>query len=153
MVYTLRREQILPVEPQALWHFLSRPENLNVITPPWLRFEIRSSVPERMFDGLLVRYRVRLPIFGAQDWLTEIKHIREGESFVDEQRAGPYRLWYHYHAIKPHEKGSVMHDTVTYQLPFGPIGDLVHAAIIKRQLKAIFDYRFQALDALFSAAE
>jgi hypothetical protein len=29
-------------------------------------------------------------MLGWQHWITEIKHIREGVSFVDEQRHGPY---------------------------------------------------------------
>lgn len=145
MIYTLERSQILPVDADTLWHFLSRPENLNAITPPQLHFTIRSSVPDRMFNGLLVEYRVRVPLFGTQGWLTEIKHIREGVSFVDEQREGPYKLWYHYHEVQPHEAGSRMIDRVTYKLPFGFLGDLVHALVIKRQLKTIFDYRESAL--------
>lgn len=145
MIHTLERTQILPAKPEALWQFLSRPENLNAITPPWLHFEIRTAVPEKMFNGLLVEYRVRVPLFGTQNWLTEIKHIQEGASFVDEQRAGPYKLWYHYHEVQPHEAGSRMIDRVTYQLPFGLLGDLVHTLVIKRQLKQIFDHRERAL--------
>ena len=34
-----------------------------------------------------------------------------------------------------------MNDTVTYQLPLGPLGYLVHALTVRRQLEDIFRYR------------
>jgi ligand-binding SRPBCC domain-containing protein len=62
-------------------------------------FEIVSNLPEEMHEGLLVEYRVGIPLLGKQTWLSELKHIRERHSFVDEQLIGPYKLWYHYHEI------------------------------------------------------
>ena len=35
------------------------------------------SLPEDMFDGLIIEYRITIPIFGAQRWLARIKHIRQ----------------------------------------------------------------------------
>jgi hypothetical protein len=34
-----------------------------------------------------------------------------------------------------------MRDLVDYDLPFGPIGALVHALFLRRSLDRIFDYR------------
>ncbi|MBN2644992.1 MAG: SRPBCC family protein [Desulfuromonadaceae bacterium] len=145
-MYRLERDIELAVSAEDLWQFVATPGNLNAITPPELHFEILTSVPERMYNGLMILYRVRVPLLGRTDWLTEIKHIRPGLSFVDEQRRGPYRLWYHYHeicALGPAR--SRMIDRVDYQLPFGPLGRMVHRALIGRTLERIFDYRSQAL--------
>ncbi len=103
-----------------------------------------------MYEGLLIEYRISVPLFGKQKWLTEIRHIRPGRSFVDEQRIGPYRLWYHYHEVQPGRRGgSVMTDNVTYIMPFSPAGDLVHRIIVRRQLEQIFDFRKSALEKIF----
>jgi ligand-binding SRPBCC domain-containing protein len=94
-----------------------------------------------MFEGMLVEYRVKLPVLGMQPWLSELKHIQEGRSFVDEQKVGPYKLWYHYHGIEEEPEGVRFVDRVTYEVPFGIIGRLVHVLFIRRTLERIFDYR------------
>jgi ligand-binding SRPBCC domain-containing protein len=44
-----------------------------------------------------------------------------------------------------------MTDRVTYALPFGPIGDLTHRWIVRKQLEWIFDYRAARLAELFAS--
>lgn len=145
-IHTLYREQTIPTEIDRAWEFMSAPANLDAITPPDMSFEIITPVPEKMYEGLLIEYRVGIPILGKQSWLTELKHIREGHSFVDEQRIGPYKLWIHYHEVTEVEGGVRFVDRVTYVLPFGPLGGLAHALYVKNQLKRIFDYRRTAME-------
>lgn len=149
-MYILERKQFVDVSQEVAWKFLQHPANLNVITPPDLNFKIITDVPEVMYSGLIVEYRVSIPFAGTHTWVTEIKHIREGISFVDEQRLGPYRFWYHYHEIEPRENGVLLTDRVHYEPPFGPLGKLVHWLYIKKTLKRIFDYREQQLSTLLS---
>lgn len=141
MIHQLHRSTIVNTSIETVWDFIATPRNLNRITPENLSFEILSDIPEVMFDGLVIEYRVKIPLFGRWRWLTEIKHIRQGRSFVDEQRVGPYKLWYHYHEVRPHSEGTEILDIVTYQMPFGLLGDLVNAIIVKRQLTDIFNFR------------
>ncbi|MBW6509069.1 MAG: hypothetical protein K0A94_05920, partial [Desulfuromonadales bacterium] len=76
-----------------------------------------------------------------------------GISFVDEQRLGPYRLWYHYHQIESlGTKKTKMIDHVTYALPFGPLGKIVHSLKVEQMLREIFDYRRGKLLELFPPA-
>jgi len=141
MIYELYREQEIATGLETAWDFIRSPSNLDRITPPEMKFEIVSEVPDEMFNGLVIEYRIRIPFVGKQTWLTEIKHVRERRSFVDEQRVGPYKLWMHYHEIAETANGVRFTDRVTYQMPFGPLGRLVHALHVKSQLKRIFDYR------------
>lgn len=145
----LFRQQQLKVSPEQLWAFIATPANLNLLTPPELQFEFCSELPATMTDGLLLLYRIRIPLFGRHRWLTEIKHIRPGSSFVDEQRLGPYHFWYHYHEVQARNGGSLMLDRVTYQLPFGPLGTLVERLLVRGMLERIFDYRAEKLRELF----
>lgn len=102
-----------------------------------------------MYEGQLIEYRVEF-IRGVRSlWLTEIAHVRDGCSFVDEQRVGPYRFWYHEHRFTPSAGGVLMTDLVTYAAPFGPLGDAVNALWIRARLKGIFDYRFHKIAELF----
>jgi ligand-binding SRPBCC domain-containing protein len=149
-MHCIEREIILDTEPDKAWEFLSTPVNLNELTPPGLHFQILSEIPGKMYNGLLIVYEIRVPLFGRRRWLTEIKHIRDGAHFIDEQRHGPYRFWYHQHLIEPFESGKTrMLDRVFYQLPYGIIGILVHKFWVRNMLEEIFDYRARRLAELF----
>ncbi|MGZ0654058.1 SRPBCC family protein [Coraliomargarita sp. W4R72] len=144
-IHRLHREQTIATDLQTAWDFISTPQNLDRITPDDMAFEIVSEVPEQMYDGLLIEYRVGIPVIGKQTWLTELKHIRERHSFVDEQRIGPYKLWLHYHEITEVKDGVRFIDRVNYVMPFGPLGAIARAVYVKNELKRIFDYRQQAM--------
>lgn len=140
-MHILEREITLNTDPDTLWNFLSTPVNLNELTPPDLHFRILSEVPDNMYNGLTILYEIQIPLFGKHRWLTEIKHIETGAFFVDEQRIGPYKLWYHQHRIEAIAQKTRMIDRVSYQLPFGVIGQLIHKLWVKDMLETIFAYR------------
>ena len=43
-----------------------------------------------------------------------------------------------------------MTDSVSYEIPFGFLGRLMHPILVKNKLKEIFDYRRQKVDELFN---
>ena len=149
IVHKLSQTQFLPVERKILWDFISVPQNLDKITPPEMSFEIIGEHPEKAFPGLLLEYRILIPVIGWTRWLTEIKYLEEGFSFMDEQRVGPYKLWLHFHKLEEVEDGTRMTDQVHYQIPYGPIGEIAHFLFVKKMLKRIFDYRRKKLEELF----
>lgn len=145
-VYTLSRRQYIDATPARVWEFVSSPANLSRITPPGMGFDIISPVETRMYEGMIITYRVR-PLAGIPvTWVTEITHISEGRYFVDEQRSGPYAIWHHRHFIEPEGNGTVMTDIVTYRPPFGFLGKIANTLIIRQRLKQIFDYREKAMN-------
>ena len=112
-------------------------------------FIVKSEVPQKMYEGLMVAYTVK-PLVGIpMNWVTEIKTVRDLEFFVDEQRVGPYKIWHHEHHFKAVAGGVEMTDIVTYVLPFGILGRLVHPFLVRPKLEQIFSYRFQKVDAIF----
>ena len=147
-IYTLYREQTVKTDIDAAWDFIRSPRNLDAITPDDMSFEIVTELPDTMYNGLLIEYCIGIPIIGKQTWLTEIKYVRDRHSFVDEQRVGPYKLWYHYHEIQPFGESVCFIDRVRYVLPFGPLGTLAHCFYVKKQLQHVFDYRAQAIPRL-----
>lgn len=149
-VYQLETKQKIRASIDEVWDFISNPKNLQKITPDYMGFEILGkSLPDQMYEGIIIRYTVK-PLLGIpMTWVTEITHIRDKEYFVDEQKVGPYALWHHQHQIKPVEDGVEMSDIVTYQPPFGFLGRIANALIIKKQLKEIFSYREKAVDEYF----
>lgn len=151
MCALLLREQIIPADLDQVWRFFATPRNLDELTPPDLRFRILTEVPAEMYPGLLIEYRIS-PLPGVWlRWLTEIRHIRPHAYFVDEQRIGPYRLWYHEHHFAAVPGGVRMTDRVTYEVGWGPFGWLAERLWVRRQLEHIFDYRARRVAAVFAA--
>ena len=150
MVHVLHATQIIHATIERAWDFFSDPRNLAKITPPKLDFTILAELPERIYPGMMIEYRVR-PLLGIPvRWLTEITHVEPGRFFVDEQRIGPYQVWHHEHHFKPLDRGRVeITDRVTYVLPFGPLGDLIHPFLVQPQLRKIFAFREAAVNGLF----
>ena len=112
-------------------------------------FEILTDLPEKMYAGQIIQYKVTPLLNIPMSWCTEITHVKEHEYFVEEQRQGPYQFWHHQHHIKPIIKGVEMLDIVHYQAPFGIIGELVTPLIVTKKLEEIFEYRFNKLIQLF----
>lgn len=146
-VYSLKTVQILPISLEAAWDFFSSPANLSTITPDNLGFKIISAHHgEKMYPGQIIEYTVS-PVLGIPlYWMTEITHVEHLKFFVDEQRFGPYSLWHHQHHFREVAAGVEMTDIVHYKLPFWFLGDIANELFVKKQLKEIFDYRFQAVE-------
>ena len=145
-------QQIIPAAPAAVWGFFATPRNLEAMTPPRLRIRILGEIPSRMYAGQLIAYRIS-PLPGVwMSWLTEIRHVREGRYFVDEQRAGPYRFWYHEHHFEPVPGGVRMTDRVTYEVGWGPVGRWADQCWVRRELEATFAFRRDHVTARFGSA-
>jgi ligand-binding SRPBCC domain-containing protein len=150
VIYRLLREQVVTAEPDEVFDFFSRARNLETLTPPWLRFEVLTPEPIEMARGTRIEYRLRLhgvPL----PWVSRIEEWQPGRGFVDRQVRGPYRLWHHRHEFVAHERGTLVRDTVHYSLPLGALGALAHAAFVKRDLAAVFEYRRRQIDRLAAA--
>lgn len=144
-VYKLSKQQYIDASPEKVWEFVSSPGNLARITPPSMGFEITSPVEDKMYEGMIITYRVS-PLAGIPvTWVTEITHLTEGRYFVDEQRSGPYSLWHHRHFIEPQGNGTLMTDMVTYIPPLGILGRIANALFIRKKLSRIFDFREKAM--------
>lgn len=150
-VHQIKRELTIQTDLETAWDFIRTPANLNKITPDDMDFEIVGKVPDAMYDGMLIEYRIGIPLIGKQTWLTELKHIRERHSFVDEQRTGPYKFWFHYHEIAEVDDGIRFRDHVNYIMPFGPLGSIARCLYVKNELERVFNYREKAMRAHFSA--
>lgn len=152
--YQLKTEQRIPASMEQVWDFIRSPKNLKKITPAHMGFDIiTENVPDEMYPGMIVAYKVS-PVLGIKmTWVTEITHIEEGKYFVDEQRAGPYKVWHHEHFLREENGEVVMSDIVTYVPPYGFLGAIANSLFIRKQLKSIFDYRFQAVVKEFGASK
>jgi ligand-binding SRPBCC domain-containing protein len=141
----LVQEQFLPISIEKAWDFFATPKNLNEVTPKDMVFKIMGDIPEKMYQGMFIRYKIT-PMLNIQlDWCTEITHIQEGQFFVDEQRKGPYNIWHHEHHFKSVEGGVLMTDILHYDIGLGILGWVASKLFVDAKVKQIFEYRKEIL--------
>lgn len=146
-VYTLRCELLTDSSLAKAFSIFEDPYNLAKITPASLNFQVTSKNRVEMCKGAEIEYTIRwlgLPMH----WKTLIREYEPPFLFVDEQAQGPYSLWRHRHTFTPTNEGVLVGDHVEYALPLGPLGQLTHALVVRRQLEAIFRFRQQELGKL-----
>jgi len=151
IVHHLKQTQILPISIEEAWDFFSTPRNLDEITPEDLGFKITYLPSEKMYEGQIITYKVMIFPNIWVPWVTEITHVKEGSSFVDQQLSGPYKLWHHLHTFEEHPEGVLMTDLVHYSIGFSLLGEIPHRLLVKEKLKRIFQFRREAIEARFAA--
>jgi ligand-binding SRPBCC domain-containing protein len=142
-IYTLRCEMLTRSTLQETFAVFENPYNLSKITPAWLSFNVTSKGVE-MRAGAEITYTIKW-LGVPMRWKTIIREYQPPFLFVDEQAEGPYALWRHRHTFSSESEDTRVADRVEYALPFGPLGRLAHALIVKKQLEAIFRYRQREL--------
>jgi len=131
------------------WEFFSTPRNLDSMTPDDLGFKITYLPSEKMYEGQIITYKVMIFPKVWVPWVTEISHVDEGRSFIDQQISGPYKLWHHLHTFEPHEQGVLMTDLVHYSIGYSLLGEIPHQLFVRNKLEEIFKFRKKALSEKF----
>lgn len=149
-MYQLKRTQIVKTDLATCWDFFSSPHNLAKITPASMGFVVKTEIPDKMYEGLMIEYTVKPLLNIPMRWVTEIKTVRDHAFFVDEQRVGPYKIWHHEHHFKDLGGSVEMTDIVSYELPLGILGRLMHGLVVRKKLDSIFAFRFEAVEKLFN---
>lgn len=144
-IYQLHRQQRLSMTQTQAWDFFTSPHFLNQITPDFFNIEITSPVPEDIYAGLLIGYRMKA-VFGIpMSWLSEISNCDQPKRFVYQQRVGPFNFWSHEVSIRECGNDIVLEDIVFYTMPWGILGEFLHSLLISEKLKRIFDTRHDYL--------
>jgi ligand-binding SRPBCC domain-containing protein len=139
--YLLSTSQIIAIPVEKAFSFFENPENLFEITPDWLNFRFDNKGGQsQTYQGAEFSYTIRWLAI-RMNWQTTIAEYRHPEMFTDIQVKGPYDMWRHLHTFEPVPEGTLMRDFITYHIPFGLMGNILHSTIIKKQLRDIFSYR------------
>jgi ligand-binding SRPBCC domain-containing protein len=140
-IFSFDSEQWISRPLGEVFPFFADPRNLETITPPWLRFELKARENLEMRRGLKIDYRLRLHGIPFS-WQSEITVWDPPVRFVDEQVRGPYRLWRHDHRFEEKDGRTLVRDHVDYAVPGGW---LVQKLVVGREVDKIFEFRRRTL--------
>lgn len=151
--------------------FFADPHNLDKISPPWsgaLLLAARLIPPlaplghanatiesvagvgsEIVVSFFLLPY---IPV--RSSWTARIVEFEWNRYFRDLQVKGPFKQFDHTHSFEQAERnghsGTMIRDTIRYDLGLGGVGKLLNASLIKMQLAAMFRYRQWATERLLT---
>jgi ligand-binding SRPBCC domain-containing protein len=147
--YTFETQTILNKPIQEVFPFFANAENLDKVTPPWLKFEILTPMPIEMKIGTQVDYRLRLHGIPIR-WRSEITEWDPPHKFTDIQIKGPYQFWKHKHLFSADSNRTKMVDRIQYRIPGWIFSPIVHSLFVKHDLDKIFAFREKTFLKIFS---
>ncbi|MFN6113563.1 MAG: SRPBCC family protein [Bacteroidota bacterium] len=137
-----------PIE--KVFHFHDDTRNLLKITPPDIKVSIETMGSPGL--GYEVTLKVRQFMVFVMRWHVKITVYEPPVLMVDEQVSGPFRTWKQTRRLRQVEGGTELTDIVEYEAPFGPLGRIVNALVIRRQIEKMFTYRQATTKKLLESA-
>lgn len=154
--FVLRAKQWLPASRETIWRFVGDCRHMNHVIPPFMKFEILSPMshgqPTPIAPQVTYEYKLHLHGIGVF-WRTLINEVEYPKRFRDVQAKGPYASFSHEHIFEPTDRsgvpGTLTHDIIRYRPPGGPLAGLIDAAMVRRDLRRLFECRHRRMRELF----
>ena len=151
-LYTLQTHYEVNTQISKAWIFHTKVSNLERIMPPELNFNVTSSKPTNIYEGKIITFNTKITPFYNSNIISEIKKISHEEYFIDQQIAGPYKIWHHeHHFKKTRNNTTIIIEKIKYKLHLHPISRIIHKLFIKKKLINIFKYRIKETQRVLSS--
>jgi len=156
--YVLERRVWLPRPRPEVFAFFADPSNLSLVTSPGGGLNWLTPPPRALAAGAVLDFSTRvlgLPV----RWRVFVREFDPPYRFVDAQILGPFARWEHRHRFlegPPDDGrdglvGTWVEDRVTYRLPMGPLGRLLHTCGAGQKIAGVFDLRERRLRELLGS--
>jgi ligand-binding SRPBCC domain-containing protein len=117
----------------AVWEFHSTEDGLVALTPDWMNLQVESvrgpdgeADPQVLDAGSEIQASVQPFGLGPrQTWTSEIterEHEEGTAHFTDVMHDGPFAFWEHTHQFYADSDGTLIRDSIQYELPLGAVG-------------------------------
>ena len=146
--WRLRCAQWVPSPSATVFSFFASAHNLERLTPDFLHFRIRRAPEQSLYAGALIDYRLQLhgvPVW----WRTRIDEWAPGQRFVDRQVSGPFRQWHHLHEFRTIGAGTLIKDTVDFDVYCRRLFQTPALGWIESDLRSIFEHRRRRVAEVF----
>jgi len=170
MRHRFRTTQWLPYTVESVFAFFANPTNLPKLHPAWQQARIDeielcpasrngSASPEPTIAAgrgtrMTLSFRPT-PLSPVRlSWVALIEDFHWNERYCDRQVEGPFRYWRQCHRVqawqseKTGEHGTLLIDTIEYELPFGTFGHWANRFAVRRMLEYVFHHRHRRAEEL-----
>ena len=137
-----------PIE--RVFHFHDDTRNLLKITPPDVHVTIETMGSPGL--GYEVTLKVRQFMLFVMHWHVRITAYEPPFLMIDEQVSGPFKTWKQTRKLRQVDGITELTDIVEYDVPFGLIGRIANAMVIKGQIEKMFAYRQATTKKLLESA-
>ncbi len=134
-----RYSSVINAPVEVVWDFHTRPDILQLLTPPWQPVEIVRR--EGGLDvGAITEFRIFLGPLPVQ-WLAVHTECQPYRLFTDEQQQGPMESWVHRHQFSSEEGKTRLTDAITFSVPGGVWVENLLSGWVDARLEDMFRYR------------
>ena len=140
--------QRLPASVETVFPFFAAPQNLECLTPGFLQFHMQRPPVLPLGNGSLIDYRLQLHGFPVW-WRTRIEDWSPPLRFIDIQVRGPFRRWRHLHEFSTDGAGTLVRDTVVYDVYCRRLYSTKVLGWIDSDLRRIFEHRQTQIAGIF----
>jgi len=122
-MYSYRHETKVDADIDATFAWFEREGSFRRLMPPWeVAEEIRADETLEVGSQRIFRFPMG-PL--KMTWVAEHTAYEPPNFFSDKMVKGPFKSWKHDHHLVESEGLTTVVDEVAYQVPFGPLGNLV----------------------------
>jgi len=142
-------ERVIPAPPEDVFD-VSLEVDLHLQSQSSRGERVVGGIPaSRLGEGDEITWSARH--FGIRFRLTSVVFdVDRPLRFRDRQVRGPFGAFLHTHEFLPDAAGTLMRDTIDFRSPFGPLGRVVDAVVMRRHLIGVITERNDAISARFS---
>lgn len=169
-MHRFRAEQWLPHPVEFVFAFFANPANMPRLMPAWQRarideIELRPAPPKQAGDqngfiaaGIGTRLTLSFrptPLSPVRvSWVAQVDNFHWDHRFCDKQLSGPFLYWRQCHSMqaceseRTGERGTLIVDTIEYELPFGRFGLMTNRVAVRRIIASVFRHRHRRTEEL-----
>ena len=150
--HTLRREQLISLQPSRVFQFLIDTSYIERLALPSLKLQLLRPQPTYLHGGQVLHYQWRF--FGKSWQMKTVIEQSSAPSILEEvQTSGPFSSLKYLRRLRIASGGTWIIDDLKYELPWGCFGRLMNRLFIQRKIEKFFDHRQQlTIDYLISDA-
>lgn len=135
----IERHIVINAPIERVFHFHDDTRNLLRITPPSIKVAIETMGTPGLGYEVVLKVR-QFGVFTMR-WKVRITEYVPPTRMSDEQVSGPFAYWKQTRQLRSVDGGTELVDIVEYLAPFGILGRIANALVIRRQIEEMFAYR------------
>jgi ligand-binding SRPBCC domain-containing protein len=143
----------LPFPVEDVFEYRTTEGALERLTPDWQKVSLvhyEGDIPENGTATFLIREKWLPPV----KWKSAFSNYEKNKCYTETLVKGPFKKWVHTRHFESLGKNKCkMKDEIEFVLPFGKLGALLGEKEVRKNLEALFAFRYNAIAAMDKLAK